>query len=190
MEKEQEKSTAQFWRDAIKKHWKIMILAIIAIVSLCVVAVWVFIWHIETSFIGDFGKATFNEWSLDWVVRFMIVLILWELLFVGIPAGLIFGLGGYIWWKGLPQDEKSMFKKQETKSNKRKGAGGFGIVIFIFYCIYIALDGNYTAPFGSQHYSYWVYSYILTVLWILLIAGIPAVIVGLYYLKKWLNKAE
>ena len=190
MEKDQEISSAQFWREAIKNHWKVMVLAVAAIVALAVIAVWVVFWHIQTSPIGDYGKATFNEWSLDWTVRFLIILILWELLFVGLPGGLIFGLGGYLWWKKLPLEEKSMFKKQEDKNHKKKGAGGFGIVLFIFYCIYIAIDGNYYAPFGSQPYSYWIYSYIFMLLWLLTIAGIPGAIIGIIYFKKWLEKSE
>jgi len=83
MEKEQEKSDAQFWKEEIKRHWKVLVLCIAIIVILSVIAVNVVIWHIQTSPIGAYGTATFDQWSLDWIVRFVIVLILWELLFVG-----------------------------------------------------------------------------------------------------------
>jgi len=189
MEKEQENSDAQFWKVEIKKHWKVLILFLVAIVILAIIAVNVLIWHIQTSPIGNYGKATFDQWSLDWIVRFIILLILWELLFVGLPAALFFGLGGYLWWQQLPADEKKMYKDQEKRTHKkRNGGGGCGLLLFIAYCIYIAIDGNFYAAFGSQPYSYWVYSYLLTIGWLMIIFGIPMAIAGLLYLRYWLKK--
>ena len=184
----QAKSDEQFWKDEIKKHWKVLILLIAAIVILSIIAVNVVIWHILTSPIGNYGNATFDQWSLDWIVRFVIVLILWELLFVGVPAGLIFGLGGYLWWQRLTSDERTKFKEQQSKNKKARGAGGCGLFMFIAYCIYIAIDGNYSTPFGNRTYSYWVYSYLLTIGWLLIIVGIPMAVVGLLYLRYWLKK--
>jgi hypothetical protein len=168
----------------------VLFLFIATIIILSIIAIKVFIWQIQTSPIGNYGNATFDQWSLDWIVRFFIVLILWELLFVGVPAGLIFGLGGYLWWQRLPGQEKSKFKEEGKKSHKSRGAGGCGLFMFIAYCIYVAIDGNYYAPFGSQPYSYWVYSYLLTIGWLLIIVGIPVAIGGLIYLRYWLNKPE
>jgi hypothetical protein len=169
----------------------VLILCIAAIVILCIIAVNVGIWHIQTSPIGNYGNATIDQWSLDWIVGFFIVLILWELLFVGIPAGLFFGLGGYLWWRRLPADDKEWYKEEDKKSHKtRNASGGSGLLFFIAYCIYIAIEGNYYAAFGSQPYSYWVYSYFLTILWLLIIVGIPIAIAGLIYLRYWLNKPE
>ena len=168
-----------------------LILCIVAIVILFIIAVIVVIWHIQTTPIGNYGNATIDQWSLDWIVGFFIVLILWELLFVGIPAGLFFGLGGYLWWQGLPDDDKERCKEYDKKGHKSRNAGGgCGLVLFIAYCIYIAIDGNYYAAFGSQPYNYWVYSYLLTIVWLLIIVGIPIAIAGLLYLRYWLNKPE
>ena len=167
------------------------ILCIAAIVILCYIAVIVVIWHIQTTPIGNYGIATFDQWSLNWIVGFFIVLILWELLFVGVPAGLFFGLGGYLWWQRLPAEDKEMYKQQDKKSHKSRNAGsGCGLGLFIAYCIYIAIDGNYYAVFGSQPYNYWVFSYLLTMVWLLIIVGIPIAIAGLVYLRYWLNKPE
>ena len=189
MEKNQEKSIDINWKDKIEDHWKVLILIIAAIVVLSIVAVIVLIWHIQTSPIGNYGTATFDQWSLDWIVRFVIVLILWELLFVGLPAGLFFGLGGYLWWQRLPADEKKWFKDQEKRSHKtRNSGGGGGLLLFIAYCIYIAIDGNYYAAFGSQPYSYWIYSYLLMIGWLLIIISIPIAVAGLFYLRYWLKK--
>ena len=181
-------SDEQFWKEEIKQHWKMLVLCIAAIVVLLVIAVNVVIWHIQTSPIGNYGTATFDQWSLDWIVRFLIVLILWELLFVGVPAGLIFGLGGYLWWQRLSSEEKTQFKTQKSKNHRARNGGGGGLFFFIAYCIYIAIDGNYYTAFGTQPYSYWIFSYLLMLGWLLIIFGIPLAVAGLLYLRYWLKK--
>jgi len=193
MEKEPEKSVEATWKEKIKDHWKVLILLIAAIVVLCVVAVIVVIWHINTSPIGAYGTATFNEWTLDWIFGFSLVLILWELLFVGLPAGLFFGVGGYLWWTRLSADDKTWFKSEgkaaDKKSHKtRNVGGGGGLVMFLAYCIYMGIQGSYYTTFGSYPFSYWVFAYMQMMLWLLIIVGIPCAIGGLAYLRKWLNK--
>ncbi|MFX1237843.1 MAG: hypothetical protein ACFE8P_09000, partial [Promethearchaeota archaeon] len=161
MEKNEENTinNEKFWKEEIKKHWKALVLGAVAFVGLLIVAVVVFIWHVETTPFGNQGTATFNEWSLEWIVGFVIVLVLWELLFVGLPAVLIFGVGGYLWWKTLTSDEQAKFKCEDKKKEKKyKHAGGCGcgcgLFMFIAFCIFMAIHGAYSVPFGSQPYSY------------------------------------
>ena len=135
MEKVQKMNDEKFWKEEIKKHWIVLILCAAAIVILSIIAVNVFIWNIQTSQIGNYGTATFDQWNLDWMVRFVIVLILWELLFVGVPAVLLFGLGGYLWWRRIPDEERIKYKEHQLKHKKVSGAGGCGLVMFIAYCI-------------------------------------------------------
>lgn len=152
-------------------------------------AVSVVIWHILTSPIGNYGTATLNDWTLDWIVGFVIVLILWELLFVVLPGGLFFGIGGYLWWQKLSADEKDWFKKEDKKSHKARNAGGGGgVFMFLAYCIYMGIKGSYYATFGSQPFSFWVFSYLEMILWLGIIFGIPCIVGGLLYLRYWLKK--
>ena len=191
----EELSDELYWKKTIKNHLTAFI--IIIIVGVCIVtgAVLVLFWFIETSPIGLQGTATLDQWSLDWIVGFYILMILWELLFVGIPTGLFFGVGGYIFWSRLPDEEKQEHKARDKKESHRKrnagGGGGGSFFMFIAYCIYIGIQGNYYAPFGSQPYSYWVYSWFLTIMWILIIFGIPiCIILLIVYLTVWRKKSE
>ncbi len=194
MSENEEISDEAFWKGKLRKHKKALLVMIIAGICVFVGALLVLIWFIETSPLGGQGKWTFNEWTLNYVVGFYILIILWELLFVGVPSGLFFGLGGYLWWRRLPEEEKQEFKDREKKSKKQKaetwgGGGGFGFFMFIAYCIYIAVDGNYNAQFGSRSYTYWVASWFLTFMWILIIFGIPiGIILLIVYLTKWRKK--
>ncbi len=183
-------NSKEFWKQEIRKHWMTFAFCIAAIVLSAIGALLVLIWHVLTSPIGLQGTATLNQWSLNWIVVFCIVLILWEALFVGIPVGLFFGLGGYLWWRRLPLEEKNQFKAHQKKEEKtkhgRNAGGAVGFFLFIAYCIYIAIDGNYFAEFGSQPYSYWIFSYLLTIGWLLIIFGIPAVVIlCVLYFVKW-----
>lgn len=191
----EELSDELYWKKTIKNHLTAFIVIIIAGVCIVTGAVLVLFWFIETSPIGLQGTATLDQWSLDWIVGFYILLILWELLFVGIPTVLFFGVGGYIFWSRLPDEEKQEHKARDKKeSHKKRNAGGGGggsFFMFIAYCIYMGIQGNYYAPFGSQPYSYWVYSWFLTIMWILIIIGIPiCVILLIVYLTVWRKKSE
>ncbi|TKJ21349.1 MAG: hypothetical protein CEE42_13890 [Promethearchaeota archaeon Loki_b31] len=191
----EELSDELFWKQKIKKHLTTFIVIIIAGICIVTGAILVLFWFIQTSPIGLQGTATFNQWSLDWIVGFYILVILWELLFVGIPTGLFFGVGGYIWWNRLPDEEKQEFKARDKKKTHTKrnagGGGGFSFFMFIAYCIYMGIQGNYYAEFGSQPYSYWVYSWFLTIMWILIVFGVPiCIILLIVYLTVWRKKSE
>jgi len=193
MENSKDLSEKQFWKDVIKKHESAFIVLIVAAICAFVGAILVGFWFIEMSPLGGQGTWTFNDWTLNYVVGFMILIILSELLFVGIPTGLFFGLGGYLWWRKLPEEEKQEFKDREKKETYRKkeygGGGGFSFFMFIAYCIYIAVDGNYNTPFGNREYSYWIYSWFRTLMWIFIIFGIPvAIILLILYFTKWRKK--
>ncbi len=191
----EELSDEQFWKKKIKEHVPLLIVVVIAVVFAFIGALVVIIWFIETSPIGAQGTALIGDWSLDWIVGFYILVILFELLFVGIPAGLFFGVGGYIWWKRLPDEEKAEFKAREKKNKHRKrnagGSSGGGLLMFIAYAIYMGVQGNYYAPFSSQPYSYWVYAMFYTLMWLVIIFGIPiGIILIIVYFAVWRKKSE
>ncbi|NHJ22111.1 MAG: hypothetical protein EAX91_14285 [Candidatus Lokiarchaeota archaeon] len=190
----EELSDEKFWGKKIKEHMVTFIIVLIA--GACIIAglLIVLFWVIESSPIGNYGDALIGDWSLDWIVGFLWITIGWELLFVGIPTLLFFGVGGYIWWKRLPEEEKAEFKARDKKKNRAKktgGSGGGGIVIFIAYLIYMGVQGYYYVPFSSMPYSFWVYSWFLTIMWIAIVIGIPAcVILIIVYFTVWRKKSE
>ncbi len=193
MENSKEISETEFWKVFIKKHEIAIIAVIIGGICLIIGALFVLFWFMEITPLGGQGTWTFNDWTLNYIVGFIILVILWELLFVGIPAGLFFGVGGYLWWRQLPEEEKQEFKARETTHKKKDwcGGGGFSFFMFIAYCIYIAVDGNYNAPLGSQSYTYWIYSWFLTLMWIIIVLGIPVgIILLIVYFTKWRPKSK
>jgi len=186
-------SESRFWKDQIKKHRIAFILLIIVGIGLIIDFVIVLIWYIESNPIGGFGEWTFNEWSLNDVVLFLIFFVLFQLLFVGVPAGLILGLGGYLWWNRLPLEEKQEYRSRQRverkKGARRHGGNAGGILFFIAFCIYIFIDGNFNTKFGLLPYSYFIYSALYLIMWILIVLGIPAaIIIIIVYFKVWRKK--
>ena len=195
MENSIEKKEEEYWKKKIKEHWKTFAIAIIACICLFIVALLVLIWYINTSPIGGMGTWTFDQWTLNNIVGFIIQIVLWELLFVGVPAGLFFGVGGYIWWNRLPDEEKAEYKAREKTKKHRKrnagGSGGGGFFMFIAYCIYIGIQGKYDTIFGDESYSYWVFSWFYTLMWLVIIFGIPiGIILIIVYFAVWRKKSE
>ena len=184
-----------FWKNFIKKHRNSFIIAIIAGICCIIGLILILLWVIEANPFVDPRTGRLGNWTLNYVVGTIILLIIWDLLFVGVPAALFFGIGGYLWWRRLPEEEKQEIKERDKKEKSRKaqkyggGGGGFGIFMFIAYCIYIAVDGNYNKAFGLKPYTYWLYSYMLTFMWIIIVFGIPAAVILLVvYFTKWRKK--
>jgi hypothetical protein len=190
-EKMEEKSNCgdgEFWKQKISKHWKIFTVSIIGGVAAIVVALLTLFWFIDTSPIGAMGTATIGEWTLAWIWEFFIYLMLWELLFVGLPFGLVFGLSWYFWWKRLSAEEKAEFKGRWRGRGTAEG-GGFSFGMFIAYSIYMYIIGDFFTPFGDYIYSYWVYAWFHTLAWLLVIFGIPAaIILTIVYFTVWRKK--
>ena len=114
---------------------------------------------------------------------------------VGLPAALCFGLGGYIWWRRLPAEEKQEFKDREKKKTHKArnagGGGGGGFFMFIVYYIYMFVQGLHVEQFGNQAYIWWIIHAFLALMWLLIVLGGPAlIIVIIVYFTVWRKKSE
>ena len=189
-------SDKTFWQNKAKEFSKVICVVIAAVICIIIGWILVFIWFVETSPIGLQGAATFNDWTLDWVVGFFILLTLWELLLVGVPTGLFFGVGGYLWWRNLSDEVKQEFKDRDKKGKAHRkekygGSGGFSLVVFIGYCLLHGIRGTYNATFGTRSYIYWVSTWFETIMWIFIVLGGPIlIIVVIWYLTKGRKKSE
>jgi len=190
MEGEMMDCSNDFWSKKITQHWKAFIVFVIGCIIALAGAVLVLFWFIETSEFGAMGTATIGEWSLAWIWGFIIYLIFYELLIIGIPAAIAFGLGWYIFWKRLSEEEKAEIKGREKKKHRGSSAGGgFGFFMFIAFSILMYLRGEFSTPLGNFPYSYLVYTWFTALGWLLLIGGIPAaIILILVYFTIWKKK--
>lgn len=188
-------SEEEYWKKKIKEHWKAFAILIAAGVCLVAWAIAVFFWFMYITPIGANGTLTIDLWTLEMVLLFMIFSFLFELLFVGVPAALFFGVGGYIWWRRLPAEEKQEFKDREKKKTHKArnagGGGGGGFFMFIVYYVYMVVIGFYNVPFGNQPYIFWIIHCFLALMWMLIVLGGPAlIIIIIVYFTVWRKKSE
>lgn len=169
-------------RVLLRDHWRVFTLAFILGVIAVIGAVYVLVWHVNgfgfnSIFIGDLSMAS--------VLWFVFTLILWELLFVGLPSIIIFGVGGYLWWSNLSGSDMRVFKSDKVKSRTREGGDAFSFFMFVAYIIYLLADGSFFTPFGDRPLSYWLLAYVWAFIWGLVLLGVPMSIVGLIYYFKF-----
>ncbi len=189
-------SEEKFWAKKLKEHWKALAIAILGVILAFIGAVLVLNVYISTSTIGAQGTATIDQWTLDWVVGFLIQYTGWALLIVGVPSVLFFGLGGYLWWRGLPEEEKQEFKEREKRDKPRRkekygGGGGGGFGMFIAYCIFHLINGTNNIEFGSTSYRFWIDTWFATLTWLFIFFGIPVIVILIIvYFTYWKKKSE
>jgi len=191
-----------FWKRLIRKHWIITIICVAAVVGALIGGILIILLYIPASEVGGYGAWTFDEFSMGTAFVWVLYLILWEFLLVGLPVVAFFGiLIALLWFKILPEDEKEeikerlkkeeMEKKKWKRLKKRKyegGGGGFSFLLFIGVCIYVSIDGNWLTPFGSQSFSYFIIGYLTVCVWVLIIFGIPLAIIAILWLLRKFDK--
>jgi len=186
-----EEKEKYLWKNLLKKEWKALAVVIVAGIIACIGFVLVLFSFIQTSTLGGKGTWTFDQWTLNYVIGFFILSALWELLVVGAPSAVFFGVFGYLWWKNLSDETKEECKdldkseKQKKRNNRAYQGGGGSFFTFIVVCIMVAIDGNWNTQFGNLDYSYFIYAWFFGLMWIGIIIGIPAAIaVLIWYLTK------
>jgi hypothetical protein len=123
---------------------------------------------------------------MDNVVMFILHLIFWELVLIGIPAA-VGAVLGWQWWKRLPAEEKEyhLFGKS---SRSRNAGGAISLLLFIAFAIKVYVDGNWNVAISTWTLDYVVSSMITILIWIAAIFAIPATIGFLWWIRHELNK--
>jgi len=81
-----------FWKRFIKKHWVITIICGAAAVGALIGGILVILLYIPASEVGGYGAWTFDEFSMRTAILWVLLLILWEFLLVGLPTVAFFGI--------------------------------------------------------------------------------------------------
>ncbi|MDQ1278866.1 MAG: hypothetical protein QG670_126 [Thermoproteota archaeon] len=119
------------WKKFLRKHWNIVALfAVVGIVAF-VGAIYVYLWFVADAQATNMVPTSLGLWTMGYLVTFILHLIFWELLFIGVPAGLG-ALAGWRWWRKLLDEEKAEYHFFGKRS--RTTSGGSGVSVF-FYCI-------------------------------------------------------
>jgi hypothetical protein len=171
------------WRGFIRDHSKMFLLFIAAAILALVGAILVFLWFVGQAQSTGIAPATLGLWTMGNIVTFLINLIFWEFLLIGIPT-IVAVVAVWQWWKRLPAEKKKEYRLFGRRSNRSRGGNAISPLVFIAFCIKVFLDGNWNVAVSTFSFDYFAYSIISAFIWIMIIFGIPMAI-GLAW---WLSR--
>jgi len=174
----------------LKKHWQMLALFIVIATVAIAGAIYVFLWFVGGAS-PDLAPPLLSGWAMGHFIPFILHLIFWEAIFIGIPVLITIAAIYFGWWKKLPDKERKEYRDKHLfgKRSKRSDAGGgFSFLIFIVFCIKVYLDGNWGVAIATWKFDYLVYSYLWAIIWVLIIFGIPIAIGGTWWLRHEMKK--
>jgi hypothetical protein len=119
----------------------------------------------------------------------MLHLIFWELVIIGIPAG-IGAVIGWQWWKNLPEEEKAEYHFFDKSSRATSGGSGISMLFFIGFCLKVFIDGNWDVAISVWSLDYVVESMVTILVWSVIIFGVPVAIGGIAWLYHEITKTS
>jgi hypothetical protein len=177
------------WKRFMRSHWKIFIIFVTACILAFIGAILVYLWFVGNAQSTGLVPSILGQWTMGHLVSFILNLIFWELLFVGIPVVLA-AISGWQWWKRLPSEEKKEYRFFRRRSRASRGGGGVSGLLFIAFAIKVYVDGNWNVAMSTWTVDYVVYSCITILIWVAVILGIPAVIVLIWWISRGRKKSS
>ena len=176
------------WKKFLRKHWNMLVVFIVGAILASIGAILVFLWFVGDAQSTGLVPTTISLWTMGHMVTFTLHLILWEVLFIGIPV-IIAAVGGWLWWKKLPDEEKKEYHFFSKRSRATSGGGGaISLLFYIAFFIKVWMDGNWNVAFATWTFDYLVYSCLLVLAWILIIFGIPIALGIIWWIRHEMKK--
>jgi len=181
----------KIWKKFIRRQLKMLVLFIIAAMIAAISAVLVFLWFVGDAQATSLVPGTLNLWNMGYLVTFLLHLLFWEVIFIGIPVLVAIAAIYFLWWKKLPAEERKEYRHEHLfgkQSRSRDGGGAITFLVNIGFIIKVYLDGNWNVPFATWKFDYLVSSYLWVIIWMVIIFGIPIVIGVVWLLNRNMEK--
>jgi len=124
-------------------------------------------------------------------VTFLLYLIFWEVLFIGIPVIITVAAIYFLWWKKIPDEERKEYRRRHLfgkRSRRSDGGDAISFIVFIGLIIKVYIDGKWNTPFATWSFNYLVYSILWIIIGIVIIFGIPIALGGTWWLRREMKK--
>jgi hypothetical protein len=177
-----EVQTDSDWQRFIRKHWGAFAAFVAAAILAVAGAVYVFVWFSGNIQSVGFVPSTLSLWSMGDVVTFIVHGIFWELVLIGIPVA-VGAVAGWLWWRRLPQEEKSQHHLSSKGAHKSRAGGVISPLLFIAFALKVFVDGNWNTAIASWTVDYVVGSMVTILLYIVGIFAIPAVVGVIWWIR-------
>lgn len=171
------------WRIFLRSHWKMFLVLIVGAVLAFIGAVLVYLWVVGQAQATGMVPSTLGLWSMGHVVKFLLNLLFWEVVLIGIPL-IVAGVVGWLWWRRLPIEERRQYRFFRNRSRRSDGGNALSFLVFIAFLIKVYIDGNWNVAFGGWTFDYLVYSMLTALIWVIIIFAIPAAIGLIWWLGR------
>lgn len=182
-----DKDVSSNWRKFFRKHWGIVAFFVVAAILAIIGAFYVFLWFVMDAQATGLVPSTLGLWTMGHLISFVLYLIFWELIFIGIPV-LIVAVASWSWWRRLPSEEKEEYGFFGRGSRRARGGGGISALIFIGFLIKVYIDGKWNVAISTWTLNYVVSSVITVIIWMAVIFGIPAAIAAVLWIRHEMHK--
>lgn len=187
MDESVSESERKIWRKFLRRHWGAAVVFAVGAALALIGAILVYLWFAGEAQSTGLVPTVLALWTMDDLFWFILNLIFWELVIVGIPLALAVAAFYGLWYKKLPYEERQEYKRGNLfRSRSRRSDAGnwFSFLFFIAFLVLVYLDGNWDVPFSTWTFDYLVYTGLTAVLWIVVIFGIPLLIGGVWWLHR------
>ena len=195
MVENEEKIKDEIWKKFLRRHWKVTLGFIAGAVGAVIAAVFVYLWRLADSQATGLVPQLLGNWTVGYIITFILNIILWEFLLVGIPVIAAAAVIFLQWWRKLPEEEREEYEGRPKKNRNRRrvfmGGSGGGLipfVVIITWLIVVWVGGDWNTLFANWWIDDLVDYFIYAFLWDLLIFGVPAIIAGIWWLHRELKE--
>jgi hypothetical protein len=177
------------WKKFLKRHWGMALIFLIGAVIAAIWAVLVFLWFAGMAQATGIVPTTLATLTMGELVLFILNLIFWELILVGIPI-VVALIAFYAAYRRLPAEEREGYRRGGLwgkKSRRRDFSSAFTFFVNIVFVIKIYTDHNWNLPFSNWTVDYVVNSYVLAIVVVAIIIAVPIAIGGTWWLRRELR---
>lgn len=171
------------WGRFLGKHWRIFAVFIAVAILAIAGAVYVFVWFTGNAQSTGLVPASLGLWTMNNIIMFILNIIFWELVLIGIPVA-VGAVIGWQWWRRLPEEEKMEYHLSGKRSKTRNAGGAISPLLFIALALKVYVDGNWNQAISTYSLDYVVGSMVTILIWTAAIFAIPA-IAGLVW---WIHR--
>lgn len=164
----------------VRSHWRMLAVIAVFFSVAAIAGLYVLLWFIATAQVAGFIPAMLGQWTIGYVINFILHLIFWELLLVGSWVLVIVAIIFMKWYNKLPEEER----RKESKRTSNRESNAFSFLVGLTWLIVVWLDGNWNLALQSWTLNTWVYSCLAALAWDLLIFGIPIALFFIWWIRK------
>jgi hypothetical protein len=177
----------EIWRKFLRRHWTMLVLFAAGAILVSTGAILVALWFVGDAQSSGLVPRTLGLWTMGSLVSFLLRLILWEFLLVGVPT-IFAAIAAWQWWKKLPGEEKQEYHFFDRRSRATGRGGSMSLLVLVAFSIKVFADGNWNVAFATWTLDYLVYSLLSALIWILVIIGIPAGLGIIWWINREVKK--